>query len=250
MSEAEFSLIGGNVATSVVRSGATVRKPATAATSNVKAFLDHLQQEHFSACPKHFGLDEQGRQILEYIPGKICFGLPMSLKDLTRIGSIIRELHDISASFHPSSKAVWDVAIPPNSSELICHNDLAPWNLVADGDRWVFIDWDASGPGSRLWDLAYATIGFLPIELAGDPERYAERLTALLSGYALAAISRSELIKTIERRARAGYDFLVTGAAEGREPWARLYEQGHGAYWGGVADYVVKHATILLKAQT
>jgi hypothetical protein len=36
-------------------------------------------------------------------------------------------------------------------------------------DRWVFIDWDGAGPGSRLWDLAYAAHGFVPLAAGGDP---------------------------------------------------------------------------------
>jgi hypothetical protein len=27
----------------------------------------------------------------------------------------------------------------------------------------TFIDWDGAGPGSRLWDLAYAAHGFVPL---------------------------------------------------------------------------------------
>jgi hypothetical protein len=32
----------------------------------------------------------------------------------------------------------------------------------------VFIDWDGAAPGSRLWDLAYAITGFVPLHSHGD----------------------------------------------------------------------------------
>jgi thiamine kinase-like enzyme len=42
------------------------------------------------------------------------------------------------------------------------------WNLVRDGERSVFIDWDGAGPGSRLWDLGYAAHGFVPLHAAAE----------------------------------------------------------------------------------
>jgi thiamine kinase-like enzyme len=41
------------------------------------------------------------------------------------------------------------VVIAPDREDLICHHDLAPWNLVRDGDRWVFIDWDGACPAAE-----------------------------------------------------------------------------------------------------
>ena len=191
MSNLEHPLTGGNVADRVVRVGDTIRKPATPATTSVEAFLNHLHNLGFTAAPRSLGRDEQGRHVLEYIPGSaVDMSRPLSLSELHRIGRLIRELHTAARSFVPPVSAHWNVAIKPvaikpNAESLICHHDLAPWNLVRDGDRWVFIDWDGSGPGYPLWDLAYAAQSFPPLIANGDPAEDAIRLRSLVDGYGL-----------------------------------------------------------------
>jgi Ser/Thr protein kinase RdoA (MazF antagonist) len=149
----EHPLTGGNVADRVVRIGETIRKPATAATSSVEAFLEHLERIGFTGAPRTLGRDEDGRHVLEYIPGStVDMSFPLSRAELNRLGRLIREFHAAAKSFVPPAWARWNVAIKPNFESIVCHHDLAPWNLVRNADRWVFIDWDGSGPGSVLWD--------------------------------------------------------------------------------------------------
>ena len=62
--------MGGNVAAAVVRSGDTVRKPWTAATPAVHAFLRHLRDKRVPGVPEVLGRDERGRQVLAYVPGE------------------------------------------------------------------------------------------------------------------------------------------------------------------------------------
>ncbi len=113
-----------------------------------------LEAVGFDGAPRALGLDDDGRQVLEYIPGSMASELPgMRLDQLHRLGALIRLLHDATETFQAPGNAHWQVVIPPDREDLICHNDLAPWNLVCEGERWVFIDWDGAGPGSRLWDL-------------------------------------------------------------------------------------------------
>ena len=246
-------LTGGNVAASVIRIGDTVRKPATQATSSIEAFLTHLQAVGFTGAPRTLGRDEQDRHILEYIPGTtIDMNNPLSIADLQRLGRLIRELHTASATFTPPTDAQWQVAIQPDAEDLICHHDLAPWNLVIDKqpgsqqDRWVFIDWDGSGQGSRLWDLTYAAQSFCPLIAGGDPESDAKRLIAVIDGYGLDADERALFPRLLTDRTAAMYQLLLHGSATGQQPWARLYADGHGTHWKQAADYIRDHQNVWL----
>jgi Ser/Thr protein kinase RdoA (MazF antagonist) len=238
----EEPLTGGNVAAQVVRVGGTVRKPVNGATPAVHALLDHLASCGFDGAPRALGLDEAGRQMLEYVPGEAADALPpMDGGQLLAVGALIRRLHDATATFAAPPAAAWDVVIPPDREELICHNDLAPWNLVCDGERMVFIDWDGAGPGSRLWDLAYAAHGFVPFAPGGDPERDAPRLRALVDGYGASERQRAELPELIEAHTRGMAELLHAAAVTGAQPWARLLAEGHAEHWGPAADYVGAH---------
>jgi hypothetical protein len=247
----EEVLTGGNVSGEVARVGMTVRKQATPGTSAVEALLAFLNAAGFGAAPRTLGRDERGRHVLEYIPGALADTLPaLGADGLHRVGSVIRELHDTTAGFTPPPGARWNVVIPPDRADLICHHDLAPWNLVCDGDRWVFIDWDLAGPGSRLWDLAAAAAGFVPLAPGGDPAADGPRLRALADGYGLAAGQRADLPAVLAVRVRAMYDLLRRGAQTGEQPWAGLYAAGHGEHWGPAADYVDRHQAHWARALT
>jgi Ser/Thr protein kinase RdoA (MazF antagonist) len=166
---------------------------------------------------------------------------PMTTAELGRLGRLIRDLHDAAQSFEPPPDARWDVVIAPDRRDLICHHDLAPWNLVRDGDRWVFIDWDGAGPGSRLWDLAYAAHGFVPMIAGGDPAVDGPRLRALADGYGLDEEQRRALPALIGAHTRGMFELLRSSSLTGRQPWARLYAEGHGDHWGPAADYIEEH---------
>src|ERR1700733_6676671 len=133
MSDLEELLYGGNVAYSVVRVGETVRKPATAATGSVEALLKHLHRVGFTGAPRTLGRDEKGRHVLEYVPGATQQPFAYTSEELGRVGRLIREFHKAAKSFVPPEGAEWKVVIRPDAEELICHHDLAPWNLVRGG---------------------------------------------------------------------------------------------------------------------
>jgi thiamine kinase-like enzyme len=119
---------------------------------------------------------------------------------------------------------------------------------VRDGDRWVFIDWDGSGPGSPLWDLAYAAQSFVPLIANGNPAEDAIRLRSLIDGYGLDQAEREELSPLLVERTRAMYQLLLNGSLSGQQPWARLYEEGHGEHWKQAARYIEKNLSCWLHA--
>lgn len=133
-------------------------------------------------------------------------------------------------------------ATPSGSADLIAHHDLAPWNLVV-GDQWVFIDWDMAAPGSRLWDLAYALHGFVPLSANPALQRAddADRVRLFVDAYGLDDAQRHGLLPLLARRTRTVHDFLAGQAARGIEPWATHWREGHGEVWRANADYIAQH---------
>lgn len=235
----EIPLYGGNVSTGVVRVSNTVRKPAGPWTHTVDSYLRHLESVGFEHAPKSPGIDDQGRHVLEYV-GNVTITSDTSFwsdMDLVAIGSVIRDFHDASESFIVPTSAVWNVAIEPDAEDLIVHHDLAPWNLVRGEGRLVFIDWDGVGPGSRIWDLAYACTGFVPLTPDVEVASAAQRLVLLADGYRLDELGREALAQHLVRRTLSMYELLKKGSENGCEPWSRLWDEGHGSTWLASADF-------------
>ncbi len=218
-----------------------MRKPWLASTPAVNDYAGHLLAVGIDL-PRPLGRDDKARQILEYVDGALAQTLPRFGSDeLQRVGGLVRSIHDASASYRALDDAAWDVLLPSDGADLICHNDLAPWNLIV-GERWVFIDWDAAGPSTRLWDLAYATQSFAglnPDELDGAPDR----LGAFAAGYGADDTLREQLPDAMARRARASFESLRDAHARGEEPWATMFLSGHGDYWRSVADFLSTYAS-------
>lgn len=83
--------------------------------------------------------------------------------------------------------------------------------------EWAFIDWDTAAPGSRLWDVAYAMHGFIPLMAHPDWQRTdaGARMRAFADAYGLDEDERRDLVPLLGRRTRAMYDFLGS-----RPQWA------------------------------
>jgi hypothetical protein len=246
MADTEIPLHGGNMSGSVVRVGDTVRRPAGPWTPAVHALLAHLHAVGFHGAPKPLGIDEHGREVLTFVPGTVAWPEHFHLLDgddqLRHVARLIREFHDAVAGFTPPPGARWQSVLPAAGDEIIAHQDLAPWNLVIHDRQWAFIDWDTAAPGTRLWDVAYAIHGFAPLSAnpAFQRDDADRRLRLFADAYGLTEPQRLDLIPLLARRTEAMYTFLAQQAAQGTQPWARLWEEGHGDAWRTDTDYIAE----------
>lgn len=235
----EEVLAGGNASGEVVRVGETIRKPWSPTSSRTIAYLTALRERGLDV-PEAHGRDERDRLVLDFVPGALAMdSTPLEADLCRRVGALVRRIHDASAGLHVPDD--WDVLIPAEDPDLLCHNDLAPWNLVIDGDRLVFIDWDGAGPSTRLWDLAYAAVAFGHLVPGADVAEAAARLSAFVHGYDADEDLRRDLPATMAARAGAMHDLLQRSHETGREPWGSMYVDGHGDHWAGVTEFIEEH---------
>jgi hypothetical protein len=212
----------------------------------VHALLSHLYGLGFGGAPRPLGIDEDGREVLTFVPGVVAwpdhFGLLDGDDQLRRVAWLIRNFHDAVAGFVPPPDARWQALIPADGDEIVAHHDLAPWNLVVNEQQCVFIDWDVAAPGTRLWDLAYAMHGFVP--LSADPAHHRDdagrRLRLIADAYGLDESERIHIVPLLARRASSMHAFLADRAAQSVQPWARLWQEGHGYVWRADAEYMAE----------
>lgn len=153
----EIPLAGGRVTPGVVRIGDTVRRPMTSDRTLQRDFLRFLQAQGFDGAPRFLGRDEQGREILSFLPGQVPDDLgPYQDRQLEAAARLLRAFHDVGSGFAAAAAA---------GAETMCHNDWGPPNAVFrdDGLPWALIDFDTLQPGARLWDLGYSAFAWLDL---------------------------------------------------------------------------------------
>lgn len=240
MVEEEHELTGGNASQSVVRVGQTVRKPWLENSAAVQGYLAALRSSGVEV-PQPLGRDEKGRQVVEYVEGHLAMDqLPLGQDELLRVGRMIRRIHDASETVVIPQPSDWKMLLPAENPNLMCHNDLAPWNLIL-GDRWIFIDWDGAGPSTRLWDLAYSAQSFALLFEGQPVEEASARLRAIVDGYEADDGLRKALPATMAKRTSAMFNLLRSSHQTGFQPWADMYVNGHGEHWRNAAQYVLRN---------
>ncbi len=243
MSEQEIPLYGGNV-TGAVRIGETVRRSMGAWSAAIHALLQHLEAHGFDNAPRFLGLDAQGREMLSFLAGEVGhYPLPSYMwaeEAMRAVAELIRRYHEAQRGFVPPVDARWQMVYPDSSRhEVICHNDIAPYNMVyVAGLPRALIDFDCAGPGPRAWDLAYAAYRFVPLahlddativeQGLTDPHVQGERLQLFCAAY---GISAREVLALVEPRLQTLCTLMVEQARAGNAAFQHMIAEGHLALY-------------------
>jgi hypothetical protein len=231
----EIALPGGNVG-GAVRVGDTVRRGTGPWTPAVHALLGYLAPR-IPHIPRVLGRDDQGREVLSYLPGHV---VDVDTDRLTpaQIVSVVRwtrRFHDAVAGFtHPGPWRFFPVTGPT----MIGHNDIAPYNVCFDGEELTGVfDWDFAGPSNPLLELAFIAWNCVPLWSDVGPETAAGRLTIIARSYG--TISARAILHAVPYRIQAMLDGIPVAAAAGDKGMQNLMAGGEpGRSARSLADLV------------
>jgi hypothetical protein len=234
----------GGWASSVARVGATVRRSPAPRAEFVRGLLTLFAEADWDGAPRFLGVDEQGRDVLEYLDGYVAWRPGEQPSDisseqsLTEVAAMVRAFHDLTAG-----SALADGA------EVVCHNDLSPKNTIyrdlGDGLRPVaFIDWDLAAPGRRIHDVAFICWQYLGlgVETVAVDEAV-DGMRLLCDAYGLH--DRSELVETVLWWQDRTWRGIEASAQAGEPSGLRLREAGVIAEVRGAWQWISQHRDAL-----
>jgi hypothetical protein len=208
---AEQQLVGGVAnAGQVVRVGPHVLRPSSPHSGSIHAFLRAVRQAGFEGAPLPVGIDDDGRERLEFVEGDVPVppypGWSRSDAALTSVARLLRGLHDAARGFDPTGLTWDDSLADPTGGTLVCHNDVEPSNVVfRDGIAVALLDFEFAAPGRPVYDLAQLARLCVPIDddvdqarLGWQPADEPARLRLVADEYGLDRGGRAELVAALD----------------------------------------------------
>jgi Ser/Thr protein kinase RdoA (MazF antagonist) len=230
----------------------TVRKPVRPWTPAVHSLLRRFEAVGFDGAPRALGVQDEV-EVLSYVEGERSYDRSDAV--VSKIGRLVRRMHDAQAGFEPPQDAQWQVL--PHAvagDEVVCHNDLLGANVVfREGAPVAFIDWELAAPGPRGVDLVAPAAYWVPLRPDADAARHriptdrrGERLRRLLDAYGYEQRdSFLDLVAAVWRSWREA--FRLWGGVERRDRWAEAYDSGRCDYIDGNLAWLEAHRAELGK---
>lgn len=245
----EIELPKGDVTEGVVRVGDTVRRPRQEQSPFVAAYLGHLDEVGFGGAPRFLGVDDRGRDVLDFVAGDVPGAAPepWACTDavVADIGRLLRRLHDASQGWEPPAGLDWfgrrsvapdlppELVDLPGPPELVAHCDVVPQNVVFRAGRPVaLVDFDLARPTRRVADVLNTAMWWVPLQAPEDrppAQRDVDvpaRLTALLDAYG--PVDRDELLALADPMWRRTWYSMRHNARTRGGGWARMWDEGVG----------------------
>jgi hypothetical protein len=222
----EVPLPGGNVG-GAVRVGDTVRRPTGPWTPAVHELLRFLGDSGLPHVPRVLGIDDRGREVLTFLPGRV---VEIGFEELTdgQVRSAmrwLREYHAVVRGF-PRDRRRWRFADRALADgEIVCHHDTAMYNMAFDGEDLAGVfDWDVAGPGAPLDDVAMFAWNSPLLRLGADPAAAAHGLRVIADGYG--GLDPAVLLGHVTVRVTQACDRIEAGQRAGDPGMLRLGEIG------------------------
>ena len=209
---AEQQQLQGGIANAgqVVRVGPHVLRPSSPHSRSIHAFLRAVRRAGFEGASFPVGIDEDGRERLEFIDGDVPVppypDWSQSDTALASIARLLRGLHDAARGFDKKGLTWSDTLADPAGGTLVCHNDVCPENVVfRDGIAVALLDFEFAAPGRPVYDVAHLARLCVPIEDDFDQARLGwrradrpARLRLVADAYGLDLDGRAELLSAID----------------------------------------------------
>ncbi|RSN71993.1 phosphotransferase enzyme family protein [Actinomadura sp. WAC 06369] len=240
---AEEPLDGDGVTPGIVRVADTVRRPVRPFTGTIHAYLSHLHRAGFSDAPEPLGIDEQGREVLSFVPGDVPREpLPpwaTGERVLAALARLVRRLHDAAQGWAPPEDAVWatlpgtrHIPLVDAGAELVGHRDYCPGNVVfRDGLPAALIDFDLARPTTRVYDIANALYWWAPLLHPEDrPPGLTDadiprRVAVFADAYGMSERQRRDLVPLAGRMVHR-FHLTSRAAAEADPVFRRFWHRG------------------------
>jgi hypothetical protein len=206
------------------RIGRTVRRPTGPWTPAVHDLLTYLWDNGLRGIPTLHGLDEEGREVLEYVEGR---GVPIDREVvldtvLTEAVVWLRDFHDLVEGYRPEGELPWrGGAATLADDQIICHHDPGAYNWIIQSGHFVaMIDWDMAGPGRAIDDLAFLAWTGIPLYREIPLEDVVRRLDLLVDAYG--EWGPMTVLGAVVERMSTAADRIEAGQARGDQGFINL----------------------------